>query len=234
MNYLQKKKLAFMIAVNQKKNFIPSKYQQVKYIEGTGTQYIDVDYIPKTNTIVNVDFKSTKKSGEVFTSLFGTQLGSQHRRIYILFGASLNIQIGIPTPTVKAAFLNSNRIVSLLEDGSNSPYWNSNRATWSVDIKNKKATDGVLTWDLSNVFTETPIDCSTSLYLLTRNTGGVADANRSKGYLYGATIYEGNKLVCDLYPCYRLSDNTIGMYDVVRNRFFTNAGAGTFLKGENI
>lgn len=34
-----------------------------------------------------------------------------------------------------------------------------------------------------------------------------------------------------LLPCKRLSDNVLGMYDVVRNEFLTNVGTGTFVAG---
>ena len=41
-------------------------------------------------------------------------------------------------------------------------------------------------------------------------------------------------LVRDYIPCYRKSDGEIGMYDFVSNRFFTNAGSGTFEKGNDV
>lgn len=44
-----------------------------------------------------------------------------------------------------------------------------------------------------------------------------------------------NVLKRDLYPCYRKSDNVAGMYDMVTNTFFTNAGSsGTFTVGANV
>lgn len=38
----------------------------------------------------------------------------------------------------------------------------------------------------------------------------------------------------EAYPCYRKSDGVIGMYDVVGNRFITNAGSGSFIKGADV
>lgn len=35
-------------------------------------------------------------------------------------------------------------------------------------------------------------------------------------------------------PCYRRSDNVIGLYDLVENKFYTNAGTGNFLKGPDV
>lgn len=40
--------------------------------------------------------------------------------------------------------------------------------------------------------------------------------------------------ICDMIPVKRLSDNAIGMYDIIRNQFFTNAGTGSFTAGSEI
>lgn len=37
--------------------------------------------------------------------------------------------------------------------------------------------------------------------------------------------------VANLIPCYRLSDDEIGMYNTVTRSFLTNQGTGTFIKG---
>lgn len=44
---------------------------------------------------------------------------------------------------------------------------------------------------------------------------------------------EGTRLI-DLIPCYRKSDGEIGMYDLISNTFFTNAGTGAFTKGSDV
>ena len=47
-------------------------------------------------------------------------------------------------------------------------------------------------------------------------------------------LYENEVLIRNYIPCYRKSDNVIGMYDIVTKTFFTNAGTGTFTKGNNV
>lgn len=42
-------------------------------------------------------------------------------------------------------------------------------------------------------------------------------------------VYLNGTLLHDLVPCYRKSDNVVGMYDIVGNVFYTNAGAGSFV-----
>ena len=52
--------------------------------------------------------------------------------------------------------------------------------------------------------------------------------------IYSTRISEQGILVRDFVPCYRKSDNVIGLYDAVNNILYTNAGSGTFTKGGDI
>jgi len=44
-------------------------------------------------------------------------------------------------------------------------------------------------------------------------------------------LLENNILKFYLIPCYRISDNKPGMYDLVNGAFYTNAGTGEFILG---
>ncbi len=56
-----------------------------------------------------------------------------------------------------------------------------------------------------------------------------------QGKVFGCKIWDAtNKLIRHFIPCYRKSDNVIGMYDIVNQKFYTNAGSGTFTKGSDI
>ena len=46
---------------------------------------------------------------------------------------------------------------------------------------------------------------------------------------YRLRFYKNNTLLRDMIPCYKKSDNTVGMYDLVNRKFYTNAGQGRFL-----
>ena len=45
---------------------------------------------------------------------------------------------------------------------------------------------------------------------------------------YELTIKYANKIARKLVPAMRISDGTIGMYDLHKREFLTNAGTGTF------
>jgi len=42
-------------------------------------------------------------------------------------------------------------------------------------------------------------------------------------------MQKGNNLIRDFYPALRISDSKPGLYDLVNNQFYTNAGTGEFL-----
>ena len=45
------------------------------------------------------------------------------------------------------------------------------------------------------------------------------------------TIAINNEIKADFIPCYRITDNEIGLYNLVDNQFYTNQGTGEFLYG---
>lgn len=59
-------------------------------------------------------------------------------------------------------------------------------------------------------------------------------ASPSYANIYEFKIEDATGIALNLVPCYRISDNVIGMYDIVSNRFLTNSGSGTFTKGADV
>ena len=57
-------------------------------------------------------------------------------------------------------------------------------------------------------------------------------SNHSK--IYNLKITQADVVTNNFIPCYRKSDNVIGMYDIVHGKFYTNQGTGTFEKGEDV
>jgi hypothetical protein len=60
-----------------------------------------------------------------------------------------------------------------------------------------------------------------------------ASAGGIRLYSFVVTNAYGIPQVC-LIPCYRKSDNEIGVYDIINEKFYTNIGTGTFTKGADV
>ena len=76
-----------------------------------------------------------------------------------------------------------------------------------------------------------PISFNYNLYLFASNQNGTPNYG-TNGYLYYFKIYDNDVLVRDFIPCYRNSDNVVGLYDLVNNVFYTNQGTGSFTYGQ--
>ena len=95
-------------------------------------------------------------------------------------------------------------------------------------------------WDVSDAIYLDKVKLYTTPNIYTYN------ANQSNIYLFRSArsygifrasyfiIYDGDEKVREYYPCYRKSDNAIGLFDKVSNTFFPNLGSGIFIKGNDI
>ena len=101
------------------------------------------------------------------------------------------------------------------------------------DVKIKRNGDNwVFAIDNDEItFSNTTLNENTNnLVVFTRgDKNGKADDN-----VYKLEVYKNNVLVRNFVPCYRKIDNVIGLYDLVNDVFYTNAGSDTFSKGSNI
>lgn len=76
----------------------------------------------------------------------------------------------------------------------------------------------------------TPYD----IYLFAVNGAGSLLSNYFVGRLYEVILTSGTTTVAHFVPCYKTDTGEIGMYDLVRNAFYGNAGSGSFTKGADV
>lgn len=197
---------------------LPSEYQQVEYIEATGTQYLEINYIASNITSSKGAFQLTDISTGAM--LFGSRTSAQSNAYGFNWG------------------------------GNEQPYRYYNTfymATTVNGITDKEIDLEKHTFEKLGVelYIDDEFISSRSQYVSTTfetpykmivfgcNTKGTIGLFAS-AKMYNLQFYDNDILKVDLVPCYRKSDNVIGMYDMVTGTFYTNKGTGTFLKGENI
>lgn len=194
---------------------LPSAYQQVEYIESTGTQYIDCGLVANENTNIELTYQYTTTSLETTgTRVFGSRGNGSVDRAFLI----------------------------ALNDG----YWYVNHyntsntlesVTWgTVDTKihTIRNNGGEFYFDDENVITFSTGQFTTpyNVLLLAGNSNNTIYASKSR--VYSCKIYDNSTTVRNFVPCYRKSDNVIGLYDTVNGVFYTNAGTGTFKKGSEV
>ena len=75
------------------------------------------------------------------------------------------------------------------------------------------------------------VDQTTELPLFGYSTNGSSVSNQISAKLYYFQIYDADVLVRDFVPC-KNSNGVVGLYDLVSNAFYQNAGSGVFTAGE--
>ena len=180
---------------------LPIGYQEVEYIESSGTQAlmlpnINIDYWFIDCCFLNTNSSQTILGAYVFNNpgRFGLSCDSSYTNYALWTGGSGYEQSNVSALT---------------------------RADIEYDYNNHS-------WKINNVqYSTTTIEKPIDMFRY-----NVSDYSTAKVYRYYSKY--NNEIVLDLRPCYRESDNEIGMYDLVNNVFYTNVGTGTFLKGSSI
>lgn len=194
---------------------LPNEYQQVEYIESTGTQYIDSGVPLKNGLKIVVDW--VYKDADSGNNYTGGHIGSPGNRWLIGSQRQKYYYFAVGTANTSTEFRLGNRDVI-------EAYWKDKNSY--IIVNDVKSTVKYEQYTLSDASDYT-------FYIGAVNRDGNATL-KPKLKVYSWKFYQDDVLIRDLIPCYRKSDNVIGMYDIVNNSFYTNKGTGVFLKGADI
>lgn len=192
---------------SNEKSIIASVGTPIEYIQSSGTQYIDSNFIPKATT--RTIMKAEPMAWSAWSAFFGTRnttaptasqayiaaipAATLYRSDY--FGSSLTAE----TPTVMQ--------VTNIDKNKNICSFNN------IIITNTSST----------------VNATTNMFLLALNDVGTAKYFLS-AKLYSCQIYDGNTLVRDFIPI-KTTTNIYGLWDKVNKVFYKNAGTGAFIGG---
>lgn len=182
--------------------YLPYGYLRLDWIQSSGTQYFDLGYKPNDSTRVIVDLEPmVATTAPVF---------------------------GARTSTTSGSF-----IAWLMNETSfRSDYGSANiqaTVTSALDRLTIDKNKNVCTFGTSSVTnTAATFETSVNMYLLCQNTGGAADTRKLSAKLYSCKVYDHEDLVRDLVPV-KNDQDVIGLYDFVEEKFYANAGTGSFI-----
>lgn len=205
---------------------IPDAYQEVEYIESTGTQFVNLGFtaVNGFKVVIDMMFTTLTTSNE-----YSSVIGAENRKSpwasnMMRYDATYSHAL-----TVLAYVDNSSGYIESSIPVSANVRYNIEASTLKSGIY--LTIDGVNAGTASNTNNRT----SNEIYLFCDNGGGTA-RRHSKMRLYDTCfIYDSsNNLIRSLVPCYRKSDNVAGLYDLVNAKFYTNSGTGTFSVGKNV
>lgn len=186
---------------------LPTEYQEVEYIESSGTQYIDTGYKPTSNNLrIACEFEYTADHSA--SSVFGSESSGQYS--IVPWGAP-EFYVGSSTRLLaQTTALNTKYLLDA----------HANAGTLTVSLNGTTNSASYSGSILTTV----------NMGIFCNIIAGVANQFCSMK-LYAMYIYDNGNLVRDFVPCYRKADNVAGLYDLVNNVFYTNAGSGVFAVG---
>lgn len=197
---------------------VPGEYTVVEYIGNTSASYILTDYIPNTNTKIVADMNVHRGTAS-WQTIFGARddvypggneyaLFSRVNNDYHFYpritGNSYDYMTGTYDERI-TVMIEGNVVTVTKEDQTSYSY------TQSGSLSN-----------LANPIT---------IFAL-HNGNNVGDAGLLE--LYSFKVYENDTLLKNYVPCYRTSDDVIGLYETIDGVFYTNRGTGNFSKGEDL
>lgn len=183
---------------------LPSGYTQVEYIESSGTQYIDVGFVPNQDTRVFAEVEFATASST--QALFGARTSSSANQFqFVTSGNAYRTDYNTAYTNMVSASISGKFYVD----------------------KNKNVTN--LNGSETYTHTYASFTAPGTMYLFATNNNGSVYAYAS-AKLYSFMVYDNGTMIRDCVPCTNAS-GTVGLYDVVNGKFYTNAGTGVFTAG---
>ena len=196
----------FFMVIDTNDSFIfNNAYTEVEYIESTGTQYIDTNFVASINTRLQLQtlFNTTSNLG-----LYGGQVQDADTGLRVFTsGNTLYVAHG------------GNRYQQTHSFSSNTIY--------TIDHTHTK----FLINGASTYRTSSGTDYRNTNLAICRCNGFSGTIYTLNGRIYYCKIWDNDVLKRDFIPCIRNSDNKPGLYDKVNKVFYVNKGSGEFNYG---
>lgn len=186
---------------------LPETYQEVEYIQTTGTQYIDTGIKPIDSTY-QVSTKIGVTTTEQDKCVFGTNSATYYQLTPYANKWAFGTNNAEGSAGTYKATVGNEYIIEF------------NNSLYGIVINGSPIVDGL-----------TFINGNNSIKISSRNDSRLG---KFKYYYFRIINNQTNDILMDLIPCYRRSDSVAGMYDFVSGGFFINSGTGTFLVGGDI
>lgn len=113
-------------------------------------------------------------------------------------------------------------------NGGNSTHIGAEKIDIEITNSNWSA-DGEIVKTFSAVTSFT----GTNVVLSTNIVGEYQDRDGAFSIWY-CKIYDGEELIFDAVPCYRIEDEEVGLYDLIADEFIENSGSGVFVAGPEV
>ncbi len=192
------------VYINSEVPKLPEGYTRLKYIESTGTQYVNTGFKPNNNTRVVMDLQGATTTSDVYmhygvTNFMAGKASSRSWNYYVYYNRQ---EVEYSTRTASDF-----------------------TARHTIDQNKNVITTGA---DTRTLTAET-FSSGYNMYLFGVNNNGSLDY-ASPIRVFSCQIYDNGTMVRDYVPCKNAS-GTVGLYDMVNGVFYADAAGGAFVAG---
>ena len=197
---------------------LPAGYQAVEYIANTNQQWINFEVEPEIVFKAKLLAATANLTDEGLFGIDGiTSAGSNGYRVEILMSNNHYALYARGDSAATTSQVNHTVTVNELVD---------------MEYEQSAGSQKLTIYGITATASESTVkrnSCGLFSYF-----NGASTRYYHKGRARHAEIYNNGVLVRDMWACYRISDSVAGMYDLVSQTFFTNAGSGTFSVGGDL
>ena len=216
--------------VKEKNKLLPDEFRQVEYIESTGTQYIDTKFTENSSSTgyyVKYQNSANHIGDDTVIGVLDPNrcIGTENLKAWTCWKET---NVGMDG-SQKVVIVSTDIVESYLN------FLNNRKRKIDVNEQNK------MLGDISSV---TSIN-NKSCYIFATHYENRPYGNANGVRVFNAKITLNDELVHNFIPCRALTqakniegitciEGTLGMYDIVEGKFYTNQGTGEFIAGPDV
>lgn len=203
---------------------LPSGYTQLEYIKCEGAQYINTGFIPTGNTRLILDFQLDRKDGQaLFCGGRTAASGSDPVSYTAFFGNSAG--------TIRRDYYGTSKTTTKSWNAGDRIVFDANKNITTINGDSTLLSDFTLNTSSTSIM---PIVLFTTCYQASSDSSiTLSNSNWAYYKVFSCKIYDNDTLARNFLPA-KNSSGTLGLYDTVNSKFYTNAGTGTFTAGPNV
>ena len=215
--------------IEEKDSLLPEEYQEVEYIESTGTQRIDTRLILNDYPRCKIEIYGNFTDLTINQHVLGVQNETNQAQTstYVLMG------------------LKNRKFFAQMGNGGTEKYIRDadlNKHKFTMNLEEEKYYIDETSYDFDYYCDNVLV----SITLFCKNSYRQLPSMYSKFRMYESSFMNTNGILRDFIPCYtkvnvidvngkQCSANTKGLYDLVEGKFYTNQGSGDdFIAGPDV
>ena len=192
------------LLVGEGKSRLPEEYQEVSFLESTGTQYINTGYIYNASDVIEMTISPLEASAD--KAIFGSY--------EVVGGSACVCELGILSSQLRG---------NIGSAGSGVDYT-------AGQIYSVRYTSGRWSYNGTNFGNLNSNNGTVPAFVFGRNYGD--NRKESIARVYSIKITRDGSLIHNFVPSVRVSDGVAGLYDTSTGVFHTNSGTGELKIGD--